>query len=87
MTFQESRSPEQGAQDGTEQQAPEQKAAEQPSPESSDPSIPASERGKEEERFLEDREPTAVFGLVAGSYLVILIGALLIIAAVVWWTW
>lgn len=34
---------------------------------------------------LERGEPSAVFGLVAGSYLVILIVSLLVIAAVIWW--
>ena len=47
--------------------------------------LPASEVEKEEEMPFERREPSAVFGLVAGSYLIILIGLLLIIAAVIWW--
>lgn len=47
--------------------------------------VPESERGKEEQMPLERRKPSAVFGLVAGSYMTILLVALLVIAVIIWW--
>jgi hypothetical protein len=49
--------------------------------------VPPSERDKAEQMPMERRAPTGVFGLVAGSYLLILIVALVLIAliaAIVW---
>lgn len=56
-----------------------------PQADGSNSDLPTSEKGKEEEMPFSRQEPSAVFGLVAGSYLIILIGVLLIIAAVIWW--
>ena len=49
--------------------------------------VPPSEMERDKEMPMEQRQPSAVFGLVAGSYLVILIVALLVVAGVLWWLW
>ncbi|TWU17182.1 hypothetical protein Pla52o_53570 [Novipirellula galeiformis] len=46
--------------------------------------VPASERGKEERMSFDETQPSAVFGIVGASYLVILF-LVLIAAAVYWW--
>jgi len=49
--------------------------------------VPPSERDKAEQMPMDRRAPTGVFGLVAGSYLLILLVALVLIAlvaAIVW---
>ncbi len=48
-----------------------------------DDDVPASERGKDEEMSLEERQPSAVFGIVGLSYLVILL--VLIVLFVLYW--
>lgn len=47
--------------------------------------VSSSEMERDKEMPMEQRQPSAVFGLVAGSYLVILIGALVVMAVVLWW--
>lgn len=49
--------------------------------------VSPNEMAQDKEMPMEQRKPSAVFGLVAGSYLVILIGALLVVACVLWWLW
>lgn len=47
-------------------------------------SAPDSDGPTEKDELPMEREPGAVFGVVAGSYLIILIVALLVIAGVIW---
>jgi len=51
----------------------------------SDESVPPSERGKGESMPMERRTPSAVFGLVGLSYMIVLILALIGIAIWLFW--
>jgi len=46
-------------------------------PDESDSDVPPSERGKGENMYLDEKSPSAVFGIVGLSYLIILLLLLL----------